>query len=169
MTKVTCEVHIDVPKDKAWRVLSGFSDVQDYNPSVKKSYSTSDKSTGLGATRHCDLTLFGATVEEEIIDWKEGEEYWISIYGGQKAPPFSKAIAQLGVKDDGKGGTIAIGMFEYKLKFGPIGFLMDQFMVKPQFEKAFPRLLAGFKHYCETGETVDGDTKINLEAVTVVN
>lgn len=51
------------------------------------------------------------------------------------------------------GGKRAI---EYSLKMGPVGALMDATLVKPQFSKGFGGLLAGLKHYTETGEQVDG-------------
>ncbi|MFQ5435276.1 MAG: SRPBCC family protein, partial [Anaerolineae bacterium] len=120
---------------------------------------------GVGATRHCDLTLFGASVEERITDWQAGREYAIEIFDGQKSPPFKTAVARLAVRDDGQGGTIVTGEFDYTLKYGPIGYLMDRFMVRPQFEKAFPRLLAGLKHNCETGEIVNAGTPIKMNAV----
>lgn len=165
MTKVIREVQINTPKERVWQVLADFGGVQNYNPNVKKSYATSEANGGLGATRHCDLTLFGASVEERITDWQEDREYSIEIFDGQKSPPFKTAVARLAVREDGQVGSIVTGEFDYTLKYGPLGYLMDQMMVKPQFEKAFPRLLAGLKHYCETGETVDTGTPINLTAV----
>ena len=45
--------------------------------------------------------------------------------------------------------------FDYAMKFGPIGALMDAVMVRPQFRKALPDALLGLKHYAETGEKVD--------------
>lgn len=165
MTQVTREIQINAPKEQVWQVLADFGGVQNYNPNVKKSYATSTANGGVGATRHCDLTLFGASVEEEITNWQDGREYSVAILGGKKSPPFKTAVATLAVRDDGKGGSIVTGRFDYKLKFGPIGYLMDQMMVKPAFTKAFPKLLAGLKHYAETGEKVDAGTSIDMNAV----
>lgn len=168
MTQVIREIQINAPKEKVWQVLADFGGVQNYNPNVKKSYSTSKANGGVGATRHCDLTLFGASVEEAITDWQEGREYSIAILGGKKSPPFKTAVATLAVRDDGKGGSIVTGKFDYRLKFGPVGYLMDQMMVKPAFTKAFPKLLAGLKHYAETGEVVDSNVRLNMQPVTAV-
>ncbi len=165
MTKIIREIQIDIPKEKVWQVMADFGGVQNYNPNVKKSYATSKANGGLGATRHCDLTMFGASVEERITDWQEGRKYTIEVYDSKKAPPFKESVAYLAVRDDGRGGSIVTGAFYYALKFGPIGFLMDQLIVKSQFEKGFTRLLAGLKHHCETGETVDTDTAVNTSAV----
>ena len=53
------------------------------------------------------------------------------------------------------------------MKFGPVGALMDQAMVKPQFTKSWESVLAGLKHHCETGETVDRSTQIDYAPVMV--
>lgn len=53
------------------------------------------------------------------------------------------------------------------MKFGPVGALMDQAMVKPQFAKSFEGILAGLKHHCETGEMVDRTTQIDYAPVMV--
>ena len=40
---------------------------------------------------------------------------------------------------------------EYELKFGPLGRLMDRFMVKRQFDKVVPAILSGLKRHMERG------------------
>ena len=46
------------------------------------------------------------------------------------------------------------GAINYDMKFGPIGALMDRFMIQPQVGESFDSLLAGLKHHIETGEEV---------------
>ena len=58
--------------------------------------------------------------------------------------------------------------FEYGMKFGFVGALMDRLMVKKQFSKAIPGILAGLKHYAETGEQVDRSIRLNMQLVTAV-
>ena len=138
-----------------------------FNPGVSKSYSTSAANEGVGATRHCDLLPAGS-VEERIIEWHEGRDYVIEIYKGKGAPPFKTAVAHLKVKSDGNNGTKVSMQMKYRLKFGPIGGLMDWLLVKKQFSKAVPGILAGLKHYAETGEMVDSNVRLNKRLVTAV-
>ena len=46
---------------------------------------------------------------------------------------------------------------DYKLKFGPIGTLMDILFAKRQVQQGFDGMMAGLKHFVETGEEV-GDS-----------
>ena len=43
---------------------------------------------------------------------------------------------------------------DYKLKFGPVGALMDLLFAKRQFQQAFDGMMAGLKHHIETGELI---------------
>ena len=49
------------------------------SPGVLKSQVTSDQQEGVGATRHCYFAVNGATAEEKIIEWKEGESLKIEV------------------------------------------------------------------------------------------
>lgn len=164
MTTLTREVWINAPKEKVWAILADFGNIYIFNPGVPRSYLTSSQRHGVGATRHCDLTLGSAAIEERIVAWTEGESMQIEIYQGTKAPPFKKAMATLTVMDE-KDGTRVRGTLEYSLKLGPLGFLMDKLMVTPQFGRAWTGVLAGLKHYAETGELVEDRTPLNLAAV----
>lgn len=121
MTKLTYQIHIDAPREKVWAILADLGAIQNFNPSVSKSYYTSESKEGVGASRHCTLLPTGA-VEERIIDWHEGESYTIEIYEGEKTPPFKTNFGRISVKEDGQ-GSVASMTFEYSLKYGPIGTL----------------------------------------------
>lgn len=164
MTQVAGEVRINAPREQVWEALADFGGIYKFNPTVPKSYSTSEANGGVGATRHCDLAVQGASIEERIVEWQEGEKYAIEIYDGQKSPPFKSAVAQISVAEDGNGSVVR-GKLDYELKYGPIGSLMDAVMVKSQFNNAWNGLFAGLKHYVETGEEVNGLDGLDLSAV----
>ena len=120
---------------------------------MKKSYYTSDNSKGLGASRVCEF-LPGGSVEEGATEWQEGEGYLLEVHPLEKAPPFKKAFGRMALKQDGQESLVTLEI-EYTLKFGPIGRLMDALMVRPQFRRVVPSVLAGLKHHTETGEAVN--------------
>lgn len=164
MTQVTGEVRINAPREQVWAALADFGGIYKFNPGVPTSHATSEANEGIGATRHCDLSVSGSSIEERIIDWVEGEKYAIEIYDGKKAPPLKSAVARIAVEDDGP-NAIVRGQIDYELKYGPVGSLMDAMMVKSQFNKGWNGLFAGLKHYVETGEEVDGLDGLDLDAV----
>lgn len=167
MTRLTREVRINAPKEKVWEILADFGGVYKFNPNVPTSYCTSEANGGVGATRHCDLTFQGASIEERIVEWHEGHSYTIEIYAGKNTPPFKTAIASISVKKEGN-GSIVTGTFDYNLKYGPLGTLMDKLMVRSQFSRAWSRLFAGLKHYAETGEPMEAHTPVNLTEVIAI-
>lgn len=162
MAYLVREIRINAPKNEVWAHLADFGNIYKFNPNVPTSYSTSDAKSGLGATRHCDLNMMNGSIEERIVDWKDGERYTIEIYDGQGTPPFKKVLATIELSED-KGQTVVTGTMDYALKFGPIGSLMDQVMIKKMYGRAWEGVLAGLKHYSETGEQVDSNQQLKQD------
>ncbi len=48
--------------------------------------------------------------------------------------------------------------FDYDVKYGPIGWLMNAAMIQPMMNGMFDQVLAGLTHHLETGEIVVDDT-----------
>lgn len=167
MTKITREIRINAPKEEVWPTLADFGNIYKFNPTVPHSYSTNAQSGGLGAMRHCDLNIPGASLEERVIRWVDGEEMEIEIFDSTKAPPFKTAFATISVRSEGENASVARGTIQYTMKYGPIGALMDLLVVKPQFSTAWAGLLAGLKHHIETGEKVEGLKGLDLSNVQV--
>lgn len=165
MSKVQASVHIDAPTEEVWPVLADFGQIADFNPSVKESYLTAEQPSGTGATRHCALTVAGASIEERIVAWHDGESYTVEIYDAKRVPVISNMHATLSVVDDGDGTRVTMVM-DYDTKYGPLGSLLDRVGIRAQNTKAVTLLLAGLKHYVETGEKVDSGVRVDTSAVT---
>ena len=164
MSHIQRQIRINAPKTHVWEALADFGGVYKYSPGVIESKSTTEANEGVGAARVCQLAPMGA-VEERILTWREGESYSLEIFDGKKVPPFKHAIATISLQSTGPNDTLVNIDFDYALKYGPIGAVMNLMMVRTFLDKGFAGLLAGLKHYAETGETVDGSTKLNFSAV----
>jgi carbon monoxide dehydrogenase subunit G len=103
MSSVTKEIQIDAPREKVWTILANIGSVQDYSPGVVKSYYTSEIKEGVGTSRHCDLLPTG-TVEERIVNWRDGEQYSIEIYDGTEVR--YTGVAHFTLKRGGEGTTV---------------------------------------------------------------
>ncbi|MDJ0752807.1 MAG: SRPBCC family protein [Ardenticatenaceae bacterium] len=166
MTDLTRKIWIDAPKEEVWATLADFGNIYQWNPNVTKSYLTTTQGEGTGTQRHCDLTLAGASVEERIVEWHDGEAMGIEIFDGQKTPPWRNAVATIKIREE-NGGTEVTGIFSYDMKFGPIGTLMNSMMVKPQFGKAWGELFAGLKFYLETGQKAAHKSELPTDQVVL--
>ena len=153
LTKIIKEIEINESKAKVWSVLADIGAIENFNPSVTKSYSTSENKQGIGASRHCDLLPMGS-VEERIIEWEEGESYKIEIFEG-KAIPF-KGTGKFELTGNGKSTTVKM-TFEPIMGNGLLGKLMG-FMMKGKMNKMIAGIIIGLKHNLETDELVSAKT-----------
>ncbi len=150
MTTVRQTIRIEAPKDQVWATIADLGGIQSFHPGVSRSYYLSDQTEGVGASRRCELLPMG-TIDETAVDWHPGREFTLEIVPGPKAPPFKKAHGRMWVEEDGDGTVVGLEI-DYRLKFGPIGRVMDRFLVRPQFRKVVPRVLRGLKRYQEDGK-----------------
>ena len=165
---VTSSVNIDAPPDKVWSVLADLGSIYKWNPGVAKSHTTSDLTRGEGATRHCDLDEKNY-LEERAFDWREGESFKIDVFESTlplESNIVSFQIAPAGDTPGGDGTRVSVTA-DYKLKFGPIGALMDVLFVKRQFQQAFDDMMAGLKHYVETGEEIGDEVPVAASASAI--
>lgn len=146
MTRVTSEIRIDAPREKVWDVIADLGSVSVWNPVIANSHYTSEAKEGVGASRHCDFPDEGY-VKERATEWKPGEALTLEIYDG--TVPFASASGRLSLVDDGDGTLVALTL-EYDLKAdAPVD---PQEVERQNREDLFPLVLAGLKHYVETGE-----------------
>jgi carbon monoxide dehydrogenase subunit G len=150
MTSLYTEITIDAPKEKIWSALADLEDVQNFSPGVAKAYYTSEKRDGLGSTRICDLFPMGK-VSEEVIEFEQNSLITLAVEPLEKMPPMKDFRGSFELKESPTGVLVSMTL-SYGMKLGPIGWLMNQMMVKKQFRKVLPMVLEGLKHHVETGE-----------------
>ena len=89
------EILIEASKERVWEALADFGNNYLWNPAVVHSHSTSEAPNGVGSTRHCDLTVPKASIEERVVDWVENEQMRIEIFDGRRKPPFKEALGNV--------------------------------------------------------------------------
>ena len=162
MTRVTSEIRIDASREKVWDVIADLGSVSVWNPVLANSHYTSEAKEGVGASRRCDFPGEGY-VEERATEWKPGEAFTLDICEG--TVPFASAHGGYSLVDDGDGTLVALTL-EYDLK---ADVPVDPKEVERQNrEDLFPLVLAGLKHYVETGQPMPipeaGETASYLES-----
>lgn len=163
MTTVTKTVTIDAPTPQVWEAVANIGSIATWNPNVKRSQLTSDQPGGLGATRECQLAPLG-TVQERVTSWDEGRSLGIEIYERKNIPGLRQGDATIEIVPTGDSSHVTIEL-NYEVGLGALGAGMNAVGMKRRFTKAVTGMLAGLKHHVETGESVDGKTKIPVAAV----
>lgn len=147
-----------------WAALADFGGVSRINGGVVRSHLTSEQEAGVGTTRHCDLAMMGATVEERITAWIDGESMEIEIYEWSKMPMVTSMSASFHLGDEGEGTKLTASM-DYALGLGPLGWLADMMMMRSTMTRNWVTFLAGIRHHVQTGETIDTKTKLDKAGV----
>ncbi len=148
MGSFTTSVRIKAPKERVWEVLSDLGAIYKWNPGIAHSYTTSEVATGENAMRQCDLPD-GGFLRERAFNWSEGEGFTIEVY--ETSLPLKESFVDFRATPEGEGTVVNLRM-DYKLKFGPVGVLLDAAFVGRQARKGMTDLLTGLKDYVETGK-----------------
>ena len=167
MTTISREIEIDSSKEEVWKAIANFGDICHGSPGVLKSYVTSEQQEGVGATRHCDFAMMGATAEEKIIAWKEGESLSIEVYELNKMPGIKTMKADFSVRTENN-KTVLRADLHYDMKNAFFN-MVNSLMMKKMNSKNWNTVLAGHKKYIETGERVVQDTPLELDKVVSLN
>jgi carbon monoxide dehydrogenase subunit G len=167
-TLIECKVSIQATKEKVWAALADFGNVYRISPNITSSHLTSDQKNGIGATRHCDLTLMGAQVEERITKWEEGNSLEIEIYEAKNMPMVKDMVATFLIEKNGNENsnthTILKATFEYRMS-NFLGDVMNMMGMKKSFSRSFYRFIAGIKHHVETGNDINRESLLDVNAV----
>jgi carbon monoxide dehydrogenase subunit G len=167
MTTISREIEINASKEDVWKAIAKFGDICHASPGVLKSHVTSDQQEGVGATRHCDFAMNGATAEERITQWKEGESLTIEVYDLKKMPGIDKMDAAFTVRTENN-KTVLRADLNYSMK-NVLFDAMNSMMVKKMNTKLWNSVMAGHKKYIETGERVVKETPLELDKVVSLN
>ncbi|MCI0817515.1 MAG: SRPBCC family protein [Chloroflexi bacterium] len=148
MGSFATSVRIEAPKERVWEVLSDLGSIYKWNPGITHSYTTSEAATGENAMRQCDLPG-GGFLRERAFNWSEGEGFTIEIY--ETSLPMKESFVDFRATAEGEATVVKLKM-DYKLKFGPVGALLDAVFVGRQARNGMAELLGGLKEYVETGK-----------------
>jgi len=151
MAYFSTQIRINATTEKVWEVLADFGGIYRWNPGVRHSYSTSESNQGLLAARRCELLKGNDYLDERILEWRDGESFKVDIY--ETNLPIHRNVIEFSIEADGFGTIVTVAP-DYALKYGLLGRLMNQIVVRRQFKKGMEDLLAGLKYHIETGELV---------------
>jgi len=167
LTTIKREIEISQSKDKVWKALADFGNICHGHPAVSKSFITSVSKEGVGATRHCDFTMMGATAEEKVTEWNDGKNIKIEVFELKKMPGIDTMALDLAIRSNGE-KTILSGTMAYTMKNGLFD-VVNSLMMKNMNAKLLDGIMAGHKLYIETGTIVNDKTKLDLSQVSKVN
>jgi hypothetical protein len=169
-TEIAVEVEIDALVKKVWAEFASIGSIYLNSPTVAASSTTSKQKTGVGATRHMELSPMlkkGATLDERVLIWEEGTYQKLEVYKIYKVPGLKTMGGDFRLIKKGD-KTILRSTLNYSMKNGMWGF-MNKMMGKKKFAKVWRNVIAGYKYHIETGEEVTHKTKLDLKSVELID
>jgi hypothetical protein len=119
---------IDATPDALWAVIGRFMHIDEFAPLVKSVEALTDGEDGVGSKRRCHFDD-GTSVVEEVTEWETNLRYRVRL-SEMKAMPLHEALADVSVEPlDSERSRVKRGM-DYRVKFGPFGWVLGQTMMK---------------------------------------
>ena len=129
-----------------WLVLADLGSVADTNPLVNAVTIIGDRKGGLGAVRRCDLFPKGK-VTERVCAYEEGCMIGLEVV--ESDWPVVSMAWRTEVKAIPGGATLK-QVLEYRMKFGPFGWLLNALVMRRALEKNIGAALKGVIRVAES-------------------
>jgi uncharacterized protein YndB with AHSA1/START domain len=144
MEPMRADLVIEAPRPLVWATLADLEGVSSWNPAIDGAECVSEQRDGLGARRRCYMHPSGWMVES-VTEW---EPERVIAFGIDNAPPIRTGTARFVLDDDDR-GTRVRASFEYEVRFGPLGPVIDRLIVHRQLWSAWNAGIDGLKHQLE--------------------
>jgi uncharacterized protein YndB with AHSA1/START domain len=154
MQRLERELVIAAPRLMVWEALSEMKTVSEWNPSIDDVECLSDQISGLGARRRC-FTHPTGWMTESVTEWEEGTRVVFSV---DDAPPLKNGAAVFDLSDE-MDATRVDARFDYEVKLGPLGPVIDRLIVHKQLLSAWQRGLDGLREYTERQQNMLGSAQ----------
>jgi len=128
-----------------WALLADLEAVQRYNPGVETATIEGRQRTGVGAKRACVLVPKGRVVER-VTHWEERRALGLEVAESDWPIHFMRWVTVL---EDQGGATLITQQLEYKVKYGPLGWALDQLVMKKQLTSSIDKVLAQLVEHAE--------------------
>jgi Polyketide cyclase / dehydrase and lipid transport len=132
---------MDATPDDIWEVIGRFMRIDEFAPLVKSVDPLTMGEDGMGSKRRCHFDN-GTSVVEEVTEWEAKRGYRVRL-SEMTAMPLHEAHAGLSVEPLDNGRARVIWGMDYQVKYGPIGWLLGQTMMKLMMGKILDGNLKG--------------------------
>jgi len=155
MTTLRHQIRIEAPVERVWHAIAGdLTAVQHYNQMVSSARLLGTQREGVGAARRCELKPKGF-VEERVWEWSPGKAVGLEVAASEWPIVFMKWKTELAAED---AATVVSQEMQYRLKFGPIGALMNALVMRRKLDAGIRDVFSSLKAYVENGSDRPAET-----------
>jgi hypothetical protein len=147
MTIIEHEVFAACRPERVWALLEDLEAVQQYNPGVRTASLEGPQRSGVGARRSCELLPKGRVVER-VTHWEDGRALGLEVAESDWPIRFMRWVTRIEAHER---GTRVTQTLEYRLKFGPLGWVIDRLVMKRKFTLTLDAVFASLVRHAESG------------------
>jgi hypothetical protein len=148
MTVIRHDVEAPCSPDRVWSLLADLEAVERYNPGVRAARIRGTKRTGVGATRVCELRPKGRVVER-VTHWEDGRALGLEVAESDWPIHFMRWVTRV---EATRGGATRITQeLEYRVKFGPMGWLLDRLAMERKLRTTLDGIFASLVEHASRG------------------
>lgn len=145
MTVIHHEISARCAPERVWALLADLEAVQLYNPTVRSAKVDGTQRSGVGAKRACELKPNGRVVER-VTHWEDGQVLGLEV--AESDWPIHFMRWQTRLTRDGSGTRITQDL-EYRVKFGPLGWLLDRLVMERKLRTTLDGVFASLVQHAE--------------------
>ena len=132
---------IDATPEALWAVIGRFMHIDEFAPLVKSVDALTDGEDGIGSKRRCHFDD-GGSVVEEVTQWEANRRYRVRL-SDMTTMPLEEAHAEVSVEPLDSGQSRVTWGMDYRVKYGPLGWVLGQTMMKMMMGKVLDGNLKG--------------------------
>ncbi len=132
---------MDATADAIWAVIGRFMHIDEFAPLIKSVDALTDGEDGVGSKRRCNFDN-GTSVVEEVTEWEVCRKYRVRL-SEMSALPLHEMHAELSLGQLEDKRVRVTWAVDYRVKFGPFGWLLGQTMMKLMMGKIIDGNLKG--------------------------
>jgi len=143
---------IDATPDDVWAVLGNFMHVDEFVPEIVSVDALTDGEDGIGSRRRNHFKN-GSSLVEEITEWEPAKRRYRLQLLDMESMPLHEAYSAMSVEPTDNGRSMVKWDMDYRLKFGPFGWLLGQTMMKLMMGKILDGNLYGLADKVQANRT----------------
>jgi len=151
---------MNVSVEKVWAVLDDYVGLAKYSNGVETTTLIGDKTTGLGAKRHC-VFYNKDSVVEEITQYEENKLFTVELT--ELSAPLKSMIASFRIEKRSETSCEVFMTMDFGVRFGPLGIVLGILMMRPVLKGVQKKLLTGIAYHAFTGKNVGSELPSNDE------
>lgn len=127
--------------DAVWAVLGDFMRIDVFAPEIVSVDALTEGENGLGSKRRNNFKN-GSSMVEEVTEWEPGRRYRVRL-SEMSSMPLHEAYSAVSVEPAADGHSLVTWDMDYRVEYGPVGWLLGQTAMKLMMGKIIDGNLSG--------------------------